>query len=250
MARRLQADRPSHCPLAPASDRLAGSPRPQAATAGQPAPAPTGQGSPGWWPSSFYIVPGRRTRAAPGTRRQSPPPAGDWLPGRGRAATSRCCDPQRALAIWASTMAANTIVDKVASAGPPAGRAPPDASRATAPGRPAPWPARRPRPPGRGTRRREPGRPRPASEPTGSAVAAPSPPARVARRQGPAAAAGRYRCPGRGSAAPTGPGGSVRRQRPWEPHLEDGDPRTWAVSLWPTRIRQRMGVGWEARVLM
>jgi len=249
MARRLQADRPSHRPLAPAGDRLADRLGRKQQQRGSQHRHPLDRGHP---------VGGRAASTSsqvdhPSSARNSTattPPAGDWLPGRGRAATSRCCDPQRALAIWASTMAANTIVDKVASAGPPAGRAPPDASRATAPGRPAPWPARRPRPPGRGTRRREPGRPRPASEPTGSAVAAPSPPARVARRQGPAAAAGRYRCPGRGSAAPTGPGGSVRGQRPWEPHLEDGDPRTWAVSLWPTRIRQRMGVGWEARVLM
>ena len=226
-----------------------GSPRPQAATAGRPAPAPTGQGHP---------VGGR----AASTSSQVDEPEqrqeldGDHPTSRRLVAWPRTRSdvtvlrPSKALAIWASTMAANTIVDKVASAGPPAGRAPPDAGRATAPGRPAPWPARRPRPPGRGTRRREPGRPRPANEPTGSAVAAPAPLARVARRQGPAPAAGRYRCPGRGSAAPTGPGGSVRRQRPWEPHLEDGDPRTWAVSLWPTRIRQRMGVGWEARVLM
>lgn len=32
--------------------------------------------------------------------------------------------------------------------------------------------------------------------------------------------------------------------------LEDGDHDLGPSSLWPTRIRQRMGVGWEARVLM
>ena len=249
MARRLQADRPSHCPLAPASDRLAGSPRPQAATAGQPAPAPTGQGSPGWWPSSFYIVPGR------------PPEQRQELDGDHPHQQAIGC-----LAEDAQRRHGAATLKGVGHVGQHDGgehhrrqggqRRPP--GRQGTPGR---QPSNSAGPTGTmasettastGPRnpRREPGRPRPASEPTGSAVAAPSPPARVARRQGPAAAAGRYRCPGRGSAAPTGPGGSVRRQRPWEPHLEDGDPRTWAVSLWPTRIRQRMGVGWEARVLM
>jgi hypothetical protein len=110
-------------------------------------------------------------------------------------------------------MAANTIVDKVASAGPPGrqgtrGRQPSNSAAPT-----GSMASRRPPPPGRGTRRREPGRPRPANEPTGSAVAAPAPPARVARRQGPAPAAGRCRCPGRGSAAPTGPGDLSGGQR-------------------------------------
>ena len=215
MARRLQADRPSHRPLAPAGDRLAGLLGHQQQRGGQHR-HPLDRGHPVGGRAASTSVPGQRTRAAPGTRRRPPPPAGDWLPGRGRAATSRCCDLKGVGHLGQHDGMAS---EAAASTGP---RNPKTRAR-TAPSSE------------RADRVRD-----------GHSIT----PARVARRQGPAPAAGRCRCPGRVSTAPTGPGGSVRGQRPWEPHLEDGDPRTWAVSLWPTRIRQRMGVGWEARVLM
>ena len=250
MARRLQADRPSHRPLAPASDRLAGSPRPQAATAGQPAPAPTGQGSPGWWPSSFYIVPGRPPEQRQELDGDHPHQQANWLPGRGRAATSRCCDPQRR---W--------------PCGPARWRRTPSSTRWPAP---APRPAGHPRTPAEQQRRADrhhgqrDDRLHRAEEPEARARTAPSS-ERADRVRG-----GRSITPGSGGSAPRASAGSrsvpMSRARicstdrargicpavnlPWEPRLEDGDPRTWAVSLWPTRIRQRMGVGWEARVLM
>ena len=227
-----------------------GSPRPHAATAGRPAPAPTGQGHP---------VGGRAASTSsqvdePEQRQEldgdHPHQQANWLPGRGRAATSRCCDPQRR---WPS--------------GPARWRRTPSSTRWPAP---APRPAGHPRTPAEQQRRADrhhgqrDDRVHRAEEPEARARTAPSS-ERADRVRG-----GRSSTPGSGGSAPRASAGSrsvpMSRARicstdrargicpavnlPWEPRLEDGDPRTWAVSLWPTRIRQRMGVGWEARVLM
>ena len=110
-----------------------GSPRPQAATAGRPAPAPTGQGHP---------VGGRAASTSsqvdePEQRQEldgdHPHQQANWLPGRGRAATSRCCDPQRR---WPS--------------GPARWRRTPSSTRWPAP---APRPAGHPRTPAEQQRR-------------------------------------------------------------------------------------------------
>ena len=249
MARRLQADRPSHRPLAPAGDRLAGRlGRMQQQRGGQhrhPLDRVTRLVAEQLLHRSQVDEPEQRQKLDGDHPHQQA--IGCRAEG---AATSRCCDPQRR---WPS--------------GPAGWRRTPSSTRWPAP---APRPAGHPRTPAEQQRRADrhhgqrDDRVHRAGEPDGASQDGP---VQRASRPGPRwplhhprlgwlGAKGQRRqqvgtdVQGEDLQHRQGQGDLSGGQPPWEPHLEDGDPRTWAVSLWPTRIRQRMGVGWEARVLM